>query len=121
MVSFLLNEINPHSLRLINISAIRSGLCSFLVITLQLMILTMMNIVAHRVKRIIFFPIDEIKGHNDTPFIRIDFYIILHGFKMIQHYDDRSGSISPKMKMLEIRGVMEIISKINVDMVLSFS
>ena len=72
-------------------------------------------------EELFFFPIVEIKGHNDTPFIRIDFYINLHGFKMIQHYDDRSGSISPKMKILEIRGVMEIISKINVDMVLSFS
>ena len=43
MVSFLLKEINPHSLRLINISAIRSGLCSFPVIMFHMMIFTMMN------------------------------------------------------------------------------
>ena len=56
----------------------------------------MMNTSACSLRRIIFFPIGEIQGHNDTPFNRIDFHINLHGFKMIHHYDDRSGGNAPK-------------------------
>jgi len=55
------------------------------------------------------------------PFIRIDFHIDLHGFKMIQHYDDQSGGIGPKMKIVETRVVPEVMSKNGVDTLSSFS
>ena len=50
-----------------------------------MMVFTMMNTTALRCQKDYLFPIGEIKGHNDKPFVRIDFHIDLHGFKVIQY------------------------------------
>ena len=137
MISFLLKEINPHSLRLIKItllfiiswnssnrfsfyflfqnkieidiyvflfntiiiSVIRSGLCSFLVTRLHMMMFTMINTAVLSYRKNYLLSHRWNHGHNNMPFIRIDFHIDLHDFKAIQHYDGRSGDNDPKIQI----------------------
>ena len=73
------------------------------------------------IRRIIFCPIGEIKGHNDTPFIRIDFHIDPHGFTVSSLILTDQGILSPKFRYPKPVTMQKVISKISVDMVFSFS